>query len=106
MPLVRTSLGGDIFQEICQRLVGVIDPDHRRGHGLLRSEILVDQQDTCPACVNVFLVLRVGEKTQLPRFAMLDLGERCDRCLGIAFHGSPEHLSQLLCGKFHLLYGD
>ena len=73
MPTVSTLLRGGIFQKIRQGLVSVLNPDQGRSDLLFGLEIIVDQQDAGLACVDVFLVFRVGIEAKLTAFTMLYL---------------------------------
>ena len=106
MPSVRAFLDGDILEEVRQRLVRIIHPDHRGSDRLLRLEILVDKQDAGLAGVHVLLILRIGIEAKLSGFPVFDLCERSNSGLRIALHRSLQDLGQLFCSKFHLVLSD
>ena len=75
VPAIGTLLSGGIFQKVSQGLVSVLDPDEGWSDRLFGLEIIVDQQDTRLARINVLLVLWIGIEAKLAGLSMLYLSE-------------------------------
>ena len=99
--LVLTPLRTDVFEQLRDGRIGILDPDQGRGHRLLGHECLIYQQDRSLAGIDVLLVFRVGVEAKFARLAMLDLGETRYSSLRIPFYGPSQHLGQLSGSIFH-----
>ena len=101
MPSVSTLLGCNVFEKFRNRSICILYPHHRGRHFLLWNEILVYQQDGCFASIYVFLIFGICKKTELTRFAVLNLGEGSGLRFRIPIHSPFQDTGQLFGGKFH-----
>ena len=90
---VGTLGRGHVFQQGGQGGIGIVYPHHRGVHSLLGFKILVHQQDRSLAGVNELFVFRVGIKTELTGFSVLNFCERGHLGTLVAIDRSFEYLS-------------
>ena len=84
-------------------LIDILHLDHRGGYRTGRDEIPADQQDAGLRVVDVFLVFRIGVKTDVTVLGLLDAGRSGDNGFRVADGLAAEQLCQHLRGYLHKL---
>ena len=101
MPFVLTVHVLDIPQQLCDGGIGIIHPDHSGFYRSSWDEILVYQDYRRLTGIDELFIFRVGEKTELAGFPVLNFCERIYFCFCIAIDCSVEDSGEFFGCEFH-----
>ena len=71
--MIRPVLESDIFEQVGESGVSVVDPDKSRGKGLLWLKSLVYEKDAGLSRIDILFIFRIGIEAELSGFPVFNL---------------------------------